>query len=370
MKKLLYAGLAAVLLLPVFSPVASENGLPLDTIKLPPGFGISLYAADVPAARSLAVGTNGTVFVGTKESTVYALPDNNKDGRADEVIKIATGLNKPAGVAFYNGSLYVAEINRVLRYDNIENRLSNPPQPVIITDTLPRDMHHGFKYLRIGPDRKLYIPVGVPCNVCLKSDWRYGTILRLNLDGSGLELVARGIRNSVGFDFHPLSGELWFTDNGRDRLGDNKPPDELNRISARGQHFGFPYVHGKDVTDPDYGARKPADLAITAPAQELGPHVAALGMRFYTGSSFPAGYRNNIFIAEHGSWNRTVPIGYRITLVRLRNNTAAGYEVFAEGWLVNGRAWGRPVDVLVPADGSLLVSDDAAGVIYRIAYGS
>jgi glucose/arabinose dehydrogenase len=369
MKKFIQAGVVIVILSTAFLPLASQTNLPLETITLPPGFSISLFTDEVPYARSLTVGARGTVFVGTKASSVYALPDSNQDGRADEVIRIATGLNKPAGVVFYDGSLYVAEVNRVLRYDNIENRLYNPPQPVVIIDSLPRDTHHGFKYLRVGPDRKLYLPVGVPCNICKPGDEIYGTILRLNLDGSGLEIVARGIRNSVGFDFHPDTGELWFTDNGRDWLGDNSPPDELNRISGQGLHFGFPYVHGREVTDPEYGKSKPARLSITPPALELGPHVAALGMRFYTGTRFPAAYRNNIFIAEHGSWNRSLPIGYRITAVRVRNNKAAAYEVFAEGWLQNGKAWGRPVDVLVLEDGSLLVSDDTAGVIYRIAYG-
>jgi glucose/arabinose dehydrogenase len=369
MKKFIQAGVVIVILSTAFLPLASQTDLPLHTITLPPGFSISLFADEVPYARSLTVGARGTVFVGTKASSVYALPDSDRDGKADEVIRIATGLNKPAGVVFYNGSLYVAEINRVLRFDNIENRLFNPPQPVVIIDSLPRDIHHGFKYLRVGPDRKLYLPVGVPCNICKPGDEIYGTILRLNLEGSGLEIVARGIRNSVGFDFHPDTSELWFTDNGRDWLGDNSPPDELNRISRPGLHFGFPYMHGREITDPEYGKSKPARLSITPPALELGPHVAALGMRFYTGNTFPAAYRNNIFIAEHGSWNRSLPIGYRITAVRVQNNKAAAYDVFAEGWLQNGKAWGRPVDVLVLEDGSLLVSDDAAGVIYRIAYG-
>jgi glucose/arabinose dehydrogenase len=368
MKKSFYSGFVSLMLLFVFSDLSSETSLPLEKINLPPGFTISVYAENVPAARSLALGTQGTVFVGTRASTVYALVDKNKDNVADEIIPIAKNLNNPAGVAFYKGSLYVAEINRVLRYDDIENNLHNPPEPVIINDTLPRDTHHGLKYLRIGPDGLLYIPVGVPCNICQQSDERYGTILRMKLDGSNLEVYARGIRNSVGFDFNPLTGELWFTDNGRDLLGDNQPPDELNRITEQGLHFGFPYVHGRALKDPVYGKLLPPDLKITPPAQELGPHVASLGMRFYTGGMFPAEYRNNIFIAEHGSWNRTVPIGYRITCVRLENNKAISYEVFAEGWLQKGRSWGRPVDLLVLPDGSLLVSDDTAGAVYRIVY--
>ncbi len=370
MKKYFFNGFLGFLLLFTVSDLTSRTSLPLEKISLPPGFHISVYAENVPAARSLTLGDDGTVFVGTRGDKVYALRDNNHDNYAEQVIRIADHLNRPAGVVFYKGSLYVAEINRVLRYDNIENRLSAPPRPVVIIDTLPRDTRHGLKYLRVGPDGKLYIPVGMPCNICLRKDERYGTILRLNLDGSGLEAVARGVRNSVGFDFNPRTGKLWFTDNGRDWLGDNIPPDELNRISGPGLNFGFPYVYGNNIPDPDYGKYKPANLTLTPPAQDLGPHVASLGMRFYTGTMFPAAYRGNIFIAEHGSWNRSVPIGYRITVVRLQGSKAVGYDVFAGGWRPRGeRSWGRPVDLLVLKDGSLLISDDKAGVVYRIAYG-
>jgi glucose/arabinose dehydrogenase len=370
MKKIFYLALTGLVVFSVCSDISPKTDLPLEMISLPPGFGIALYAENVPSARSLTLGDDGTVFVGTSGSTVYALRDNNHDNYAEQVVPVAQRLNHPAGAVFYRGSLYVAEINRVLRYDDIENRLDNPPKPVVIIDTLPRDTHHGLKYLRVGPDGKLYIPVGMPCNICLPKDERYGTILRMNLDGSGLETAARGVRNSVGFDFNPLTGELWFTDNGRDWLGDNIPPDELNRISGPGLNFGFPYVYDNNIPDPDYGKYRPGNLALTPPAQELGPHVASLGMRFYTGRMFPDSYRNNIFIAEHGSWNRTVPIGYRITLVRLQGDRPVGYDVFAEGWRPRGQqAWGRPVDLLVLKDGSLLVSDDKAGVVYRISYG-
>ncbi|MEE9276448.1 MAG: PQQ-dependent sugar dehydrogenase [bacterium] len=347
---------------------ASGSGrLPLDTIKLPPGFRIHLYAGGVPGARSMALGEKGTLFVGSRrEGRIYALLDRDRDGRAEETIVLAEGMNWPNGVAFRNGALYVAEINRILRFDAIESRLRRPPAPVVVYDRLPRDYHHGWKFIRFGPDGRLYVPVGAPCNVCAPPD-PYAAILRMRPDGSGLEVFARGVRNTVGFDWHPGTGELWFTDNGRDRLGDDVPPDELNHAPRKGMNFGFPYCHGKAIPDPEYGAKRGCG-ASTPPAAELGPHVASLGMRFYTGRMFPPAYRGQIFIAEHGSWNRTVPIGYRITLVRLRKSKAVSYETFAEGWLQGGSAWGRPVDVHVMPDGALLVSDDRAGAVYRIHY--
>jgi glucose/arabinose dehydrogenase len=341
---------------------------PLDRIKLPPGFEISIYADNVPNARSMALSPNSTLFVSTRsEGKVYAILDGDKDNKADEVITIARGMRMPNGVALKDGALYVAEVNRVLRYDNIEASLRNPPAPVVVNDTFPRDEHHGWKFIRFGPDGMLYVPVGAPCNICERDENRYAVIMRMKPDGTGLETFARGIRNTVGFDWHPQTKELWFTDNGRDWLGDNLPPDELNHAPSKGLHFGFPYCHGKDIRDPEFGNKRNCNEFVT-PAMELGPHVAALGMRFYTGTMFPKEYQNQIFIAEHGSWNRSTPIGYRITLVRLENNKAVKYEVFAEGWLQGNSAWGRPVDVLVMPDGSLLVSDDHAGAIYRIAY--
>lgn len=353
-------------LLTLFSSSTYSNGeLHLDKIKLPPGFKIEVYAGNVPGARSMTLSPNDTLFVGTRNGEVYAIVDKNKDNKADEVITIAQGLNMPNGVAFRDGSLYVAEVSRVIRYDNIESRLKNPPKPVVVNDTFPKERHHGWKFIRFGPDGMLYVPVGAPCNVCEMEDKRYGSIMRMKPDGSGLEIFAKGVRNSVGFDWDPLTKELWFTDNGRDMLGDDIPPDELNHAPRIGMHFGFPYLHGKEIPDPDLsGERKSEDF--NPPAMELGPHVASLGMRFYTGDMFPKEYRNHIFIAEHGSWNRSTPIGYRVTLVRLKGSKAARYEVFAEGWLQHGKAWGRPVDVQVMPDGALLVSDDMAGVIYRI----
>jgi glucose/arabinose dehydrogenase len=298
---------------------------------------------------------------------VYALVDLNQDQKADEVITIAEGLNKPNGVAFLDGSLYVAEISRVLRYDRIEARLKNPPRPVVVNDSFPKDEHHGWKFIRFGPDGRLYVPVGAPCNVCERKDPRYASIMRMKPDGTGLEIFARGVRNTVGFDWHPLTQELWFTDNGRDWMGDDLPPDELNHALEKGMHFGFPYCHGKNIPDPQFGKKHKCEEFVP-PAMELGAHVASLGMRFYTGTMFPAEYRNQIFIAEHGSWNRSELAGYRVTLVKLEKGRAVKYEVFAEGWLDWAGAWGRPVDVQVMPDGALLVSDDKAGAIYRIHY--
>lgn len=337
-------------------------------ITLPPGFSIAVYADNVPGARSMALGSRGTLFVGSRgEGKVYALMDRNGDQVADEVITIAKGLQMPNGVAFRNGSLYVAEVSRVLRYDAIEERLKNPPKPVVVNDSFPDKTHHGWKFIRFGPDGRLYVPVGAPCNVCEEKDPRFATIMRMNPDGTGLEIFANGVRNTVGFDWHPGTGELWFTDNGRDWLGNDLPPDELNRAPRPGLHFGFPYRHGRDIPDPEFGAKRNPDQFV-APEMELGPHVAALGMRFYNGTMFPERYRNQIFIAEHGSWNRSERIGYRVTLVRLEGNRAVSYEPFAEGWLDNDKVWGRPVDVQVMPDGSMLVSDDKAGAIYRISY--
>jgi glucose/arabinose dehydrogenase len=360
-----------LILIWVFSFCSIGNGnpvLPLHQIKLPPGFKIGIYAEKVPGARSMALSPNGTLFVGTREEgKVYAVLDHNKDGIADEVITVARGLNMPNGVAFREGTLYIAEVNRVIRYEDIQNKLRNPPLPVIVDDSFPKDRHHGWKFIRFGPDRMLYVPVRAPCNVCERDDPRYATIMRMKHDGTGLEIFARGVRNTVGFDWHPETKELWFTDNGRDWLGDNLPPDELNYAPREGLHFGFPYCHGKNIADPGYGKKHRCEEFVP-PAMELGPHVASLGMRFYTGNMFPAEYGNQIFIAEHGSWNWSIPIGYRVTLVRLQSNRAVKYQIFAEGWLQGERAWGRPVDLLVMPDGALLVSDDKAGLIYRIIY--
>jgi len=368
------AALAAFLL--VAAPLACsapeaaprQGGLPLDRIRLPAGFAIGIFSDQVPGARSMTLSPKGIVYVGTRgEGRVYAVVDRDKDGRADEVHTIASGLNSPNGVAWRDGALYVAEISRVLRFDDIDGRLANPPAPKVVTDVYPRDGHHGWKFIRFGPDGKLYVPVGAPCNVCESAKPIYASITRISPQGGEPEIVASGVRNTVGFDWHPQTHELWFTDNGRDMLGDDVPPDELDRAPRAGLHFGYPYCHAGRIADPEFGRKRPCS-AFVPPAIALGPHVAAIGMRFYTGTMFPQEYRGQIFIAEHGSWNRSEPIGYRVTLVRLRGNQAVSYEPFAEGWLRNGDDWGRPVDVEVLADGSLLVSDDSAGAIYRITY--
>jgi len=343
----------------------------LDALHLPPGFTIAVYADSVNDARSLALGDRGTVFVGSRDAgVVHALRDTNGDGRADETMTLLRGLVVPNGVAFRSGALYVAEVGRILRYDSIETRLRNPPKPVVVTDRLPREGHHGWRYIAFGPDGWLYIGSGAPCNICNPPGPLFAAILRVRSEGGELEVFARGVRNTVGFDWQPETRELWFTDNGRDWLGPDTPPDELNRAArpGGGLHFGFPFCHGGTILDPDYGAGH-ACADYVAPDQLLGPHVAALGMRFYTGTMFPSEYRGDIFIAEHGSWNRVIPVGYRITLVRLQNGRAASYQTFAKGWLRGGSPWGRPVDLLVMPDGALLVSDDKAGVVYRIAYG-
>ncbi len=341
---------------------------PLDRIRLPEGFRLSYFASEAPGARSLCRGDQGTIFVGTRaEGNVYALVDNDGDHHADRVLTIASGRTMPNGVAFADGALYVAELTRVIRFDGIEQRLDDPPRPVVVRDDFPSERHHGWKFLAFGPDGKLYVPIGVPGNVPPREE-PFGTIMRLNRDGSGLEVFARGVRNTVGFDWRPETHELWFTDNGRDMMGDDQPPDELNHAPRAGLDFGFPYWHGAAIRDPERNQGRSAE-GFTPPALELGPHVAALGMRFYTATMFPERYRGGIFIAEHGSWNRTDPIGYRVMYVPLEGNRPTGYEVFAEGWLQAGRAWGRPVDVLVMPDGALLVSDDEAGAVYRISYG-
>jgi glucose/arabinose dehydrogenase len=326
-----------------------------------------VYADGADGARSLALGARGTVFVGTRdEGKVYALPPANGD-RAARVVTVASGLRMPNGVAVRDGALYVAEIGRVLRFDDIESRLDDPPSPAVVNDSLPDRAHHGWKFIRFGPDGLLYVQVGAPCNACLEDDPLFATITRMRPDGTGLEVFASGVRNSLGFDWDPATGELWFTDNGRDLLGDDVPDDELNRAPAPGLHFGFPFCHAGDVPDPEYGRLRPCS-AFVPPEVKLGAHVAALGMRFYDGAMFPPDYRGSILIAEHGSWNRSSPVGYRLVRVRVDRGRAAPAEVFVDGWLKGATAWGRPVDLLVMPDGSLLVSDDRAGAVYRIAY--
>ena len=361
-----------LLLAAIFNPTAaagSARNFSAREITLPPGFKIAVFADNVPNARSIAAGPEGVFFVGSRNAgKVYAVVDRDGDFRADEVIVIARGLWSPNGVAYRDKALYVAEINRVIRFPNVMKSLRAPGPPEVVNATFPARRWHGWKFIRFGPDGKLYVPVGAPCNVCIREDPRFAAIMRMDPDGGNLEIYARGVRNTVGFDWHPRTGNLWFTDNGRDYLGDNLPPDELNRAVRKGQHFGFPYYHGTSLKDPKFGKTAPGET-YTPPVQELGPHVASLGMRFYTGRQFPEKYHHQVFIAEHGSWNRSEPIGYRITVVYLEGPRSVGYEVFAGGWLKkNGTVSGRPVDVEVLQDGSLLVSDDHAGRLYRISY--
>ncbi len=341
------------------SPVIASS---LDDIRLAPGFVIEVFA-DVPGARSLALGDNGTVFVSNRRGrAVYAVVP---DGEGTRTIKLLDNLDTPNGIAIHDGALYVARIDRITRYDDIESNLSDVPVGFELAVSLPSEKHHGWRYIGFGPDDKLYIGIGAPCNIC--DETGFARIVRMNADGSGLETVAEGVRNTVGFTWQPGSGDLWFTDNGRDMLGDDLPPDELNHVTATGQHFGYPYCHAGELLDPEFGKGK--DCAdYQKPAQQLGAHVAPLGVRFYTGDAFPAKYRNQIFIAEHGSWNRSKKAGYRISLVQLENGVAVAYEPFASGWMQNETVSGRPVDLLVLADGSMLVSDDHADKIYRIRY--
>jgi glucose/arabinose dehydrogenase len=370
--------IVAVAIVPGLAMALSDEEIEekLQSIELPDGFSIALYANDVPKARCLAVGDKGTVFVSTRgDKFVYAIADTDGDSKADTRHIVYTigdeGDGKerkmPNGVAFHKGDLYIATMTTVFRLDDIESNLSDPPKPVIVAEHYPNQKTHGWKFIAFGPDDKLYVPVGTPCNICDPEEEIQGTISRINADGSGHEIIARGIRNSLGFDWHPETGELWFTENGADQMGDDLPADELNVITENGQHFGNPFVHQGDILDEEFGKEKSVD-DFEKPAMKLGPHIAALGMRFYTGDMFPKDYKNQIFIAEHGSGGRQELIGYRVMLVRAEGSKATSYEDFATGWIQSNNAWGRPVDVAVMADGSMLVSDDRAGAVYRISY--
>lgn len=359
-----------------FMLIAEETApLPLDTLSLPKGFKIDTYATGVNNARQMALGDKGTVFVGSRRAgVVNAIIDKNNDGKGDEVIEIASGLNMPSGMTFKDGDLYVAEVHQVLKFEDIENKLKNPPKPKIAVPNLPTERHHGWKYIDFGPDGWLYVPVGTPCNVCMTQgsekfdDARFDSILKFNLKTGEHKWAARGVRNSVGFDWHPKTGELWFSDNGRDWLGDDLPPCEINHVSEHGQHFGYPYFHGTDVVDPEFGVGKKAS-DYRAPALDLQAHVAPLGIHFYEGTMYPSSYKGKLFVAEHGSWNRSKKVGYRVMMASIENNKVTAYEPFIDGWLgKDEEVWGRPVALLPLPDGSLLVSDDFANAIYRITY--
>jgi glucose/arabinose dehydrogenase len=339
----------------------------LSGFTLPKGFRISVYADGATTARSMAVSDSGIVYVGSRKAgKVYALVPR-ADKQSAEVVTIAEGLENPIGVTLLNGALYVGEISRVIRFDNIDKRYAQKPSYEVVKVNLPNDKWHGEKVIKAGPDGKLYIPVGAPCNICDTDDTKSAKIYRMNADGSQLEEIARGVRNTVGFSFHPTTKQLWFTDNGRDELGDNTPSCELNVLTKFGQHFGFPYCHGGEVPDPQFGKGRSCEEFV-APVAKLGPHVAPLGLNFYTGKQFPETYRNNIFVAEHGSWNRSTKIGYTVRLITLYGNKMVSDTSFIDGFLRGDEVVGRPVDVVTLADGSLLVSDDYAGRIFRVTY--
>jgi glucose/arabinose dehydrogenase len=359
---------AAAKLAPVAPPplAAAPDKLPTARLKLPAGFNIEVYASGMANARSLAVGDKGTVFVGSRlVDKVHAIV--NKDGKRTVKV-LASGLYRPNGVAFRNGTLYIAELSKVSKIDNVEDNLDNPPKPTMIYDNLPKDEAHGWKFIGIGPDNKLYVPVGQPGNNVLHDD-AHGQIRRMNLDGSGAEVIARGVRNTVGFDWHPETKQLYFTDNGRDWMSEDVPEDELNRVTKAGEHFGAPYCLQGNIPDPEFGWGRSCS-EFTAPVGLMGPHSASLGMRFYTGNMFPKTYKNVIFVARHGSWNKSRKFGGDVVAVRLnKDGTVKSVEPFITGFLENNSYIGRPVDVLPMKDGSMLVSDDWNGAVYRITYG-
>jgi glucose/arabinose dehydrogenase len=365
---ILLAALSALTTLAAPAAPPSRLAIRASQLEAPPGFQVALFAEIVVNARSMARGERGTIFVGSRTAgLVHAVVDADGDFVADRVTTIASGLELPNGSVFHGGALYVATNRQILRYDRIEERLDAPPKPVVVLDGLPGEDHHGWRYLGLGPDGKLYVSIGAPCNVCEQEDPRFGSISRLGVDGSGFEVFARGIRNSVGFTWKSGTSELWFTDNGRDWLGDDLPPDELNRADRAGLHFGFPHCHGGDLPDRDNGGRGTCE-GFVPPVRKLGPHVAALGVRFYGGAMFPPEYKGDILIAEHGSWNRSTKIGYRLMRVQLDGEGSPTYEPFVTGFQARDGVWGRPVDLLELPDGSLLVSDDHADAIYRVSY--
>ncbi|BBB24648.1 PQQ-dependent sugar dehydrogenase [Amphritea japonica] len=345
---------------------ASLADLPLERLRLPAGYTLSVVA-EVDNARQIALGEPGTLFVGSRRAgKVYRLRDSDGDGIYEQQEILLKRLNMPSGIAYRDGDLYIAAVNQILRITDAGTQPQRPVATELITDYLPDIKHHGWKYLKFGPDGELYFNLGAPCNICLSDDPRFASILKLNLQTTRQTIVAHGVRNSVGFAWHPSSHELWFTDNGRDHLGDDQPDDELNRLSEPGQHFGYPYVHAGDIPDPAlHQGQSFSDYQ--SPVLKLGAHVAPLGLSFYTGNQFPDANQNSLFIAEHGSWNRSSKVGYRVVQVDT-SATPITQRVFIEGWLQGESAWGRPVDIVTDRDGSLLISDDKAGVIYRVSY--
>jgi glucose/arabinose dehydrogenase len=360
------ANMADSTLAPIPQPPAPKAAaeIPVDKIRVPAGFKVSLWASGLGNARVMEWGDKGTLFVSSRSAgNLYAVVDK---GGQREVKLLAKGLNLPNGIAFRNGTLYVAEIHRITKMVGIEDKLDNPPAMEVVYDTLPKDAPHGWKYLAFGPDGKLYFNIGAPCNVCVPPD-THANISRVNPDGTGFEYFAVGVRNSVGFDWHPVTKELYFTTHARDWMGDDMPSDRLDVAPRKGLHFGFPFCHQGDTPDPEFGkGRSCAEFA--KPVLNTGPHVAGNGVEFYTGSMFPAEYKNRMFLAQRGSWNRAQKIGFRVMMVTLTPGGAPKYEPFAEGWLQGNDIWGRPVYTKQMKDGSLLISDDYAGAIYRVTY--
>jgi glucose/arabinose dehydrogenase len=338
--------------------------IPVDKLKVPSGFKVSLWASGLPNARVMTWGDKGTLFVSSRVAgNVYAVLDK---GGSREVKTIAKGLNLPNGIAFRNGTLYIAEIHRITKMDGIEDKLDAPPAMTPVYETLPKDAPHGWKYLAFGPDGKLYFNIGAPCNICIPPD-THANISRVNPDGTGFEYFALGVRNSVGFDWHPVTKELYFATHARDWLGEDMPSDRLDHAPKKGLHFGFPYCHDGDVADPQFGKDRSC-AEFPRPLVKTGPHVAGNGVQFYTGSMFPPEYQNRMFLAQRGSWNRTQKSGFKVMMVTLRPGDAPKYETFAEGWLDGDKFWGRPVYTQQMKDGSLLIADDYVGAIYRVTY--
>lgn len=338
-------------------------------LSVPPGFSIEKLNFDVPNARQMALSPAGTLFVGTRrEGKVYAIPRALSDADAP-VITLFADLTMPSGVAVHQGDLYIAAVSQILKVENIEQKLQANPAHSVLVNNLPTETHHGWKYIKFGPDGALYVPVGAPCNICLSEDERFASLLRMDPTTGESQIWARGIRNTVGFAWHPKDSALWFTDNGRDMLGDDIPPEELNVISKPGEHFGYPFMHSTDIKDPEFGDHAQAKgLTMTPPKLNIQAHSAALGMTFYNAQQFPKSYQNTLFIAEHGSWNRSSKVGYDVSMVTADDLGQLQRQPFITGWLIDESAWGRPNDVIVAPDGSLLVSDDQQGVIYRVWY--
>ena len=340
--------------------------IPLNRLRLPPGFRIELWAHGAPGLRAMARSESGKIYAGTRGiGRVYEITDN---GRERTVRVVADQLTQPA-VTYHNGSLWVFAIDKVLRFDGIDRNPTVQPLDLTARFALPPEQHHNWKYVAFGPDGKIYVPFGAPCNICIPGE-PYAQIRRYNADGSGMEVIARGVRNTQGFDWHPVTRELWFTDHGRDWMGNDAPEDELNRMGRAGLNFGFPYCHANGVVDKDIRRDRPCD-GVTMPVATMGPHAAVMGIHFYTGSMFPPEYRNAAFVARKGSWNRDAKFGFDVVAVRADPNGAnPRITPFVTGFMdtSNNSFWGRPVYMLQLPDGSMLLSDEQMGAIYRITY--